>query len=375
MPMIALDKRWTRWLDSQGLPSGHIARVLDVDQADVDEVLSRRPFCQFTIETEDAVRRLASEGRTCPEIGAELGMHRQTVHTIVHRSPIPAPSPPPRSRGKGIHGPTATKVRRLTELGYDPARIAAILAIRRADVIDFLDRTRPLRRPKNGTAELTRPRDRTEHKRAMATIRRRERRRRPPAEPDDDGWTYRDLDPRGLEVARLSVGVLSDPAPSAIAAAELPELVAAEACAEHDQAGDELPATSAAEWGNRFGAAPVPTGSRHPRAMLDYDLAEEIRAEWARGGVTQRELALRHFISLATLKRVLSGQSYASPDGPTAAAETPTAGPTTDRRPRKPRARARVCRDWAYRDVDARQDLETAQARGMTTGSHEDASE
>jgi hypothetical protein len=44
-------------------------------------------------------------------------------------------------------------------------------------------------------------------------------------------------------------------------------------------------------------------------------------------------------------------------------AESP---PATPRKPRKPRARARVCRDWAYRDVDALQDLGTAQARGMT---------
>jgi hypothetical protein len=298
-----LQQRWVRWLVSQGLPPDHVARVLEIDPAEV-EVLA-------------------------PWSGRGVALR--------------VDGPPRRHWREMIAAQTATKIRRLDELGYDPGRIAAILAIRRADVVDFLARSKPLRTPKNGTPVLTRPRDRSEHRQAMATIRRRQR-RRPPAEPPDE-WGYRHV------YACAEIADQTTPAPivPAIVAVEVPELVAVEARADV-QAGAELPL--AGEWEPHFGRRDR-RGSHHQRSVLDFALAQEIRKVWAAGGITQRELAARYYISLSTLKRVLSGQSYAEPDTPPAAAELPATSPSPPppkRRTTKPRARGTVQQDWDYRD-------------------------
>lgn len=139
-------------------------------------------------------------------------------------------------------------------------------------------------------------------------------------------------------IRRILAPRIAEARAAAVEPAIAAELVAAEAAAE-------LPATSAGEeW-----ESDRPRGSRHPRSMLDFALAEEIRAEWARGGITQRELAMRWCISLATCKRALSGRSYAAPDPPAEDVPTPAAPPPRPRTP-KPRVRATEQRDWDYRD-------------------------
>jgi hypothetical protein len=298
----ALLTRWVRWLvHGQGLPLGHVALVLGIPE--------------FRVE----------------KLAAWNGRGPRPIHS------------PPRHRGSQIRAETATKIRRLAELGYDPGRIAALLTIRRADVVDFLDRTRPVRK---GKTVLSRPRDRSEQAAIEAERRRRNRERARGRHHPPDDWGYRDQSPR--DAAPAAVEALSGPAGPTIAPATPPELPRVEIPGDA-QAGPELP--PAEDWG-RWGADPIPAGSRHPRSVLTYDLAESIRAEWARGGITQRALALRWSISLATLKRVLSGRSYAEPDSSPAAPPAEPM-PAKPRKPRPPRARPTICRDWTRRDEEA----------------------
>lgn len=54
----------------------------------------------------------------------------------------------------------------------------------------------------------------------------------------------------------------------------------------------------------------VPRGEQHPHAKLTEDRARAIRAEWAAGGITQRELAERHGVTQSNVSRLLAGQSW-----------------------------------------------------------------
>jgi len=73
------------------------------------------------------------------------------------------PTGPPRTTsGRSIVAQTGTRVRRLAELKYGPARTAQILGLHEGDVRDFLARLQPLRRARRDPARLVRPRSQVE---------------------------------------------------------------------------------------------------------------------------------------------------------------------------------------------------------------------
>lgn len=51
-------------------------------------------------------------------------------------------------------------------------------------------------------------------------------------------------------------------------------------------------------------------GSEHPKAKLTEDLVRQIRAEYAAGGVTERDLSSRHGVNASTLHRLLIRQTW-----------------------------------------------------------------
>lgn len=54
----------------------------------------------------------------------------------------------------------------------------------------------------------------------------------------------------------------------------------------------------------------MPRGERHGRAKLDWGKVAEIRARYAVGGTTHRELALRYGVSRIAVLKVVRGQSW-----------------------------------------------------------------
>ena len=148
------DVRWIRWLAvSRGLPTDHVAFVLGIDQADVDEVLRRPPGVHYrTVELDAEVRELRRRGETCMAIALRngdallhcLGDHQPSQDHLAARRAAAAAW----RRGSAE---SATKIKRLASLGYDPGRIAAILCIRRAEIADFLERLEPARPERTGT--------------------------------------------------------------------------------------------------------------------------------------------------------------------------------------------------------------------------------
>jgi hypothetical protein len=137
---------WVRWLVRCAMPTQHIAILLELDLAAVD----------------DAVHRKRTKG------------------------PVPAiPTAPPSStagRGRQIRSQTARKVYQLRDLHYPHARIATILTLQPADVSDLLLRAVPIRR-----VALVRPRSRPEQARLRPP---RPRREPPPEIPADEAWRY-----------------------------------------------------------------------------------------------------------------------------------------------------------------------------------------
>ena len=180
--------RWVRWLAARGLPPDHIVSVLGADAADVAELLRPRPGDHhITLEQDAAVRELAARGETLAAIGEATGMHGRAVRGLLNRPPAgrPPDGPPPRRQADGScpgrdEDPPAGRPRLCA------ARIAELLALGRGEVRDFLKRLEPVRRPRNGTGELTRPRSPAKDRHM------RERRRRPTAPPLPDSWGYRD---------------------------------------------------------------------------------------------------------------------------------------------------------------------------------------
>ena len=138
--------RWCRWLCSVGVPTEHIAILLELAPTEVESLL--------------AVPRRA-----------------KTVITLPRHSSVRRP----------ILNWTANKVRTLAELGYGPGRIAAILVLDRRRVVDFLQRVTPASSMLLG---FVRPRTTAEQKRVDATSRRRARAAKAAAERAV--WSQRD---------------------------------------------------------------------------------------------------------------------------------------------------------------------------------------
>jgi hypothetical protein len=128
--------RWYRWLRSVGMPTDHIAILLDLDPTEVDWLLAYR-----------------SRWHRPPKMPAACD-----ARGSIYERPI--------------LNDTGPKIVRLAGLGYDPRRIAEILLIRPERVVDWLRRTAPTR-----TTPLLRPRTKDQQQRVDAERRRRERRR------------------------------------------------------------------------------------------------------------------------------------------------------------------------------------------------------
>ena len=60
------------------------------------------------------------------------------------------------------------------------------------------------------------------------------------------------------------------------------------------------------------------TGQRHPGAKLTEIQVQEIRNEYAKGNVTQAELALRHKVSFQTISKIVRGDRWRTQMGPVA---------------------------------------------------------
>ena len=136
--------RWYRWLRSVGMPTDHIAILLDLDPTEVDWLSHYR-----------------SRWRRPPKMPAECD-----ARGSIYERPI--------------LNDTGLKIRKLDGLGYSPRRIAEILVIRPERVVDWLRRTTP-----TCTTPLVRPRTKDEQRRVDAERRRRERRRAKAAELAD----------------------------------------------------------------------------------------------------------------------------------------------------------------------------------------------
>jgi predicted transcriptional regulator len=126
--------RWARWFSAVGLPTEHIAAVIDLEPLEVDSAL-RVP------------RRRAP---------VRIPAWWKTKEPVQNRS---------------IRGETATYVLRLRELGYGVARIAELLMLRPRVVADYLKRTAP-----GPSGPRVKPRTTKEQRRVEATARRREKR-------------------------------------------------------------------------------------------------------------------------------------------------------------------------------------------------------
>lgn len=116
---------WCRWLRAVGLPTAHIATVLDLEELEVDSFL-RAPHAK-------GARRAA--------IGIPS---RCTTKRLLPR--------------RAILGETGTYIRRLCGLGYDAKRIAVILVLRPGAVAEFISRVmstcgKPLAKPRTSLAQ------------------------------------------------------------------------------------------------------------------------------------------------------------------------------------------------------------------------------
>ena len=220
MKTVSLAKAWVRWLVSCDLPAHHIAPLLDVDPAELDQWPTK-----------------------------------------------PAPSGPPRKGGANIKADTARKVRMLTELGYSTPEVARVLTIRERAVRDFLRCCAP--RQAGG---LRRPRE----PKAQRALDRRERRRRERRESEERARAARHAGYARDEAAEWKAFV--DAAPTVQAA----ELVAAQAVAEERAArtpsapGPPLtPWTGPTSWNAKRGD--------NKRTRLSARAVHEIRCLFALG--------------------------------------------------------------------------------------------
>ena len=51
-------------------------------------------------------------------------------------------------------------------------------------------------------------------------------------------------------------------------------------------------------------------GSRNPNSRLTENAVRKLRAEYALGGITQRELSLKYLVAVNTVRRALSGSAW-----------------------------------------------------------------
>jgi len=239
---------WMRWLSACGLPPAHVAVLIGL--------------------TEDEVAGYAPRRCTRPPTG------------------------PPKKSGVGhaIHGPNATKIRQLREMGYPPARIGKILEVPIADVRSFLARLEPVRR-----AALVKPRSKADHagmKDNQRRRRQRQRRRRPPTPPPPSApppgeWQWR--------IDGGPIGVVELPIAAELAAAAEPPQPTMDALPKRD------PWTGPADRQAR--------GESHGSAKLTAADAREIRRLHAMGRSIY-SLAPQFGVSKSAIRAIVRGETW-----------------------------------------------------------------
>jgi transposase-like protein len=207
------------------------------------------------------------------------------------------PPLPPGLHERRILAQTGTRIKTLRSLGYETDRIAELLGLPRAAVKDFLDRLKPLRRPRLLPHGLSRPRShKDQHKTVQSqrrAIRRRQlKRKNSPPRPkpynpaDPDAWGYRD------PLARLEL----DEHRAAVARPASP----AETVAGKDTAEPRAIAAPPAPVSNPW-VGDVSGHFKGPAKLSQEDIAT-IRAELA-AGASCFEMARRYGVTPNTIRR------------------------------------------------------------------------
>jgi hypothetical protein len=256
---------WCRWLCSVDLPTEHIAVLLDLDPTEVDSHL--------------AAPRYASTVITIPD--GRGGMSQRPI----------------------LAG-TATKVKKLAELGYGPDRIAPILVLDHRRVVDFLKRVNPDR----CKLRLVKPRSPAEQRRLEANRRRRAKAAEAAAERA--AWAERDsrLDDDGQLPVRYHA-----PPPAVDQVAELlpvPEVVA--------------PAPE--RWVG-------PTSPHGGRPKLTAEQERDVIAKRAEGWPVW-ELAHEYEVSRNTITAICAGRSRVKAHEPSVETPCPAPPPAVELEPR-----------------------------------------
>jgi hypothetical protein len=215
---------------------------------------------------------------------------------------------------------SAPSIRRLARMGWSADAIARLYRITR-------DELRAILYPP--PAPAPRPRPTADELAALRAP--RQSRDRPLSRPR----SRRELGALA-EWSRFNDDDLAGPEMPAAVAVELPELVPVE---RQDPA--EIPAAAPAESWESWHASNVagPDSANARLSAADARRARELRAK----GLTIRELSERFEVSVATMKRLLRGDTYADVAPP---AEIPAPGPTATRPSPKPKPGAPKRSDW-----------------------------
>lgn len=258
---------WVRFLHGRGIPPAHVAFVLGIDQALVER---------------DLKIRKGRKPKRPPAPGRKLN--------------------PADCHRRRILSDTANKIRRLAELGYRPAAIAAALMLELAAVEDFLSRLTPIRRERVPTPTLARPRSVAEDRAARQAQAAAEARRLTRLElAPPPGWTYADrVKAAALEAAEYS-RFLSAVRSGKLPAADLVDQARA-FYAPPRRRPPELPAAGPAVW----------TGERsfHLGApKLTPEMIDEIRIMRAHG-MSVGKIARRFDVTENTIYNALRGRTF-----------------------------------------------------------------
>jgi DNA-binding transcriptional MerR regulator len=276
---------WCRWFRSVGVPTEHIARIIDLELSEVDSRL--------------AVRRRLGTPVSIPAWWYTKGSVRD----------------------RAIRSENGTYIRRLRELGYDVDQIAELMVLRPRAVADFLARTVSTR-----ATPLVRPRTKAKQRQFEAFRPVRESRRARAAAKiaiHRERWALRDsrLDDEGASPAAV-------PPPAA-------ELV-------DDQVEELAPAPEVLVPVPNLWSDPTfqsyARGERHGRARMTWETVRESRRLHA-AGASINALARRFSVHPGTIRAIVRNETWLEVDAPEAsapvpppAAELPTAKPRAKRR-------------------------------------------
>jgi len=280
--------RWVRWLSLKGLPPDHIAHILDVDQADVDEVLALpcwmplRPWRRVAGQCNGCMRgrveRMIELGHPADMIARSLGVECAAV--------IRCLSPPDPSRP--IKGGLAAAVVRRHAAGEPVETIAAGLHLDLVNVERFLTRAFPAPRPPREPKPPRPP--------------------RPGSKADPERWRYLDApDDDHKQTDQPGPGRPErwrylDAPDDDLAVKSTAELVAVEVLDVGQAVADD---GQRGEW-DHF------QETFKGRPKLTFDDAEAIRRQRA-DGATRPALARQWRVSLGTIDSILAGRTYRTP--------------------------------------------------------------